>query len=190
MLRPIALLIYIFCFLGTAHASDSKEILERFQVLPEPPCQKSSLREPRDVDTVFFSERHYLSIDGGKECQIFDVWVGPLTKSPYENRRYMESVIYRRSGNVWVKEYGLSYVPKFRLMDRKTGKVYFYVYLDESPFYKDEIVYFGGKWDGDKKDKAHFGNIRSLGDCADENQRDCIEEAKLVRRAVDLFKQK
>jgi hypothetical protein len=108
---------------NAAHALDDQEILERFQLVPEPQCQKAKLREPRSVNTPFFSERHYLSIDGGKECQIFDVWVAPLTTLPYENRRSMDSALYRRRGKTWVREFGLAYIPKFRLMDKKNGEI-------------------------------------------------------------------
>lgn len=100
-----------------------EEIRNRFQLLPEPSCEKANLREPKKVGTPYFSERHYLTIDGNKECQILDVWVVPLTDRPDENRRYMESVLYRREGKIWVKEYGLAYAPALRVMDKRSGRV-------------------------------------------------------------------
>jgi hypothetical protein len=174
----------------SACAFTDEEALERYQLVPEPPCQKAKLREPQWPDTPYFSERHYLTIDGGKECQILDVWVEPLTKLPYENRRYMQSILYRRKGRLWIKEYGLDYIPKFRLMDKQSSKTYFYVKLDETPFYKDNIVYFNGNWEDKGKNHISVTNIHNIGDCIGEDTERCIQEGSMVRRVVEILKEK
>lgn len=187
--NSILLFLLSFAFVDVYALSD-EEIRERFQLVAEPSCQKSKLHEPRKPDTEFYSERYYLAVDGGKECQILDVWVEPLTKLGNENRRYLQSVLYRRKGGVWVKEYGLQDMPKLRLLDRQTGKVYFYIKLEELPFNREDIVYFDGPWKKQEKGVSFIDSIRSVGGCSENNGDACIQETSMVRRAVELFKSK
>jgi hypothetical protein len=188
--RVSVLLAFFLLVSGNTQALSDNEILNRFELVPDVPCVKAKIKEPKEVDTPYFSERHYLAIDNSKECQILDVWVAPLTNSLNENRRYMDSILYRRKGRAWIKEYGLNYVPKFRLRDKETGRIYFYIMLNEAPFYISEVVYFDGHWKDEATDDLFVRNINRIGMCSGQDKEQCIEQTRIVDRAIEIFKQR
>lgn len=165
-MRVIFLCFLLLC-VQISYAQQSaydEEIRRRFVVESEPVCKRVKATEPKRPKTPFFSQRYYLTIDGGENCQILDVWIQRLTDSPADNRREIYSMLYRFNSNAWVVEYGLDTKPTLRVKDKKTGIVYFVTELNEDIFYRKQVFFFSGKW-MDKTRGEVIGGIESLGLC-------------------------
>ena len=150
----------VFCIISNCYANQTdfdQEIKRRFVVESEPACKRIKAVEPRRPNTPFFSMRYYLSLDGEGNCQILDVWIQRLTNFPNDNRREVNSVIYRFNGRAWLQEYGLDDKPLLRIKDQKTGIVYYFTELNEDLFYRKAIVYFSGAWEGKGGVKINSG---------------------------------
>lgn len=181
-MRSIFLCLLLF-MVSTCYATQAdfdQEIQRRFVVESEYKCKMINAIEPRRPSTPFFSQRYYLSIDGGEKCQILDVWIQRITNLPTDNRREVYSVVYRFNGKKWLREFGLDDRPLLRIKDRKTGIVYFFTELNEDLFYRKSIVYFSGAWENKDGQKINSG-LQPLDPC----QSVPVFECKFIGAALE-----
>lgn len=178
----ITFFLVAFLVMSNCYSEDSfeKAVRSRFVVELEPLCKKVKAAEPRMPSTPFFSRRYYLSIDGEQNCQILDVWIQRITNSSTDNRREIYSVLYRFSGGLWLKEFGLDDKPLLRIKDKKTGVTYFFTELNEDLFYRSGVVYFSGDWEDDDRAGINAG-LQPLDFC----QNMPVFECKFVRVALE-----
>jgi len=179
--------LYFFIFISITPFSQSKQLSDeqlrsRFQLVAEPACKKVKFREPElPVNSVWYG-RYYLSVDGKKECQILDVRIDWLTDGPNEFRKYLNTILYRFNGKIWMENRALNYPPKYRIYDKNRKIVYLVIRNNERDFPVDEVAYYTGTWDEERNGERA---IEKLWLC--EKNQNCYDEYMNVKRAVFLL---
>jgi hypothetical protein len=162
-----------------------QEILKGFEIIAEPKCKKLKIKEPPAPIAAIWYERSYISVDGSESCQIHQLAIYWMSDSLADNRRYVESKLYRYEKGKWSEEFGLDYVPKFRIRNKSNNRTYLLVDKDFGDFQVRQIAYYSGSWEKVWCFPGKFGIQTVWADCL--SSVDCDHERQTVERAVQLI---
>lgn len=126
------------------------QLLQAYELVGGYECQKPRVPDPPmsgpvDADEHFGVERRFIDLDGGRICQIMDVWVEQLSPvSP--NQRVSHSSIFVFQDGKWTIKGAdnPAYFP-YTLRNKKTGGRYFLTPVNPSAEDADWVTH-GGEW--------------------------------------------
>jgi hypothetical protein len=186
-LKKIGIAIFIFFRLPWCGAEEinDQSILQNFELVSEPPCERAKLKEPPLPTNFFWYERNYVSVDDSRRCQIHQFAIYWMSESTSSNARYTESILYRFENGKWIEEYGLLYIPKFRIRNKANNRVYLVVDKSFEDMRVDQIAYYSGSW---KRVWSYPGKngIHTLWEGCSPSE-DCWKEWQAVKRAIELI---
>lgn len=105
-----------------------------------------------------------------------------MSDRPTEFRKYLNTILYKFNGKIWIENRALNYPPKYRIYDKNKKIVYLIIKNNEKDFPVNDIAYYTGTWDEERNGERA---IEKLWFC--EKNQNCYDEYINVKRAVFLL---